>query len=167
MTNTINTTSTVKLVFDELNYLNPRCENGYPSQSDDMMADITYRDAHQALYMTAPNSLAYKILTDNKGRFSAKQLWVIAYELVKIDAYTAKIVEAHERELRRIEGAKNSAKAKLAANKEASADVLATIKAAGKKLADYYKFLNSVKDYRKEYYSKKYSMNSAQAFISL
>lgn len=161
------TPSTVKLVFDELNYLNPRCENGYPSQSDDMMQDITYRAAHQALVMNAESSLAYNILVGTKGRYSAKQLWVIAYELVKIDSYTSEIIAAHEREQRRAESDKNKQAAKLAANKEASADVLATIKAAGKKLGDYYKFLNSVKEFRKEYYSKKYSMTSAQAFIAI
>lgn len=162
------TQTTVKLVWNELNYLNPRCENGYASQSDDMMQDITYRAAHQAFCENGKeDSLAYKILVGNKGRYTAKQLWVIAYELEKIASYTAAIIAAEEREIKRRESDKNKQEFKLAANKAASADVLAAVKAAGKKLGDYYKFLNSVKEFRKEYYSKKYSMTSAQAFIAM
>lgn len=59
-------------------------------------------------------------------------------------------------------------KAKLSANKEASADVLASIKSAGKKLGDYYKWLNtSGNAFRKEYFSKKYTQESVNTFLSL
>jgi len=56
-------------------------------------------------------------------------------------------------------------KAKLAANKEASADILAPIKAA-KKLGDFGKWLNtSGNQFRKEHFSKKYTQASVNAFL--
>lgn len=58
-------------------------------------------------------------------------------------------------------------KAKLAANKEASADVLAPVKSA-KKLVEFGKWLNtSGNPYRKEHFSKKYTTASINAFLSL
>lgn len=58
-------------------------------------------------------------------------------------------------------------KAKLAANKEASADVLAPVKAA-KKMGEFGKWLNtSGNPFRKENFSKKYTAASVAAFMSL
>lgn len=63
---------------------------------------------------------------------------------------------------------KAAAKSKLAANKAASSDVLASIKQAGKLLGDYYKWLNtSGNQFRKEFFSKKYSSESVNTFLSL
>lgn len=59
-------------------------------------------------------------------------------------------------------------KLKLAANKEASSDVLAAVKAAGRKLGDYYKWLNTYgNEFRKEFFSKKYTAESVAAFLSI
>lgn len=56
-------------------------------------------------------------------------------------------------------------KAKLAANKEASADILAPIKAA-KKLGEFGKWLNTPGNkFRKESFSKKYTQASVNAFL--
>jgi hypothetical protein len=58
-------------------------------------------------------------------------------------------------------------KAKLNANKEASADVLAPIKAA-KKIGEFGKWLNTPGNpFRKEHFSKKYTQESVNAFLSL
>lgn len=58
-------------------------------------------------------------------------------------------------------------KAKKTANKEASASLLKQIKDSGKKLGDYYKWLDdSSNPYRREYYSKKFSQNSVNQFLS-
>jgi hypothetical protein len=58
-------------------------------------------------------------------------------------------------------------KAKLAANKEASADILAPIKAA-KKMGEFGKWLNtSGNQFRKEFFSKKYTAQSVNTFLSL
>jgi len=62
----------------------------------------------------------------------------------------------------------NESKSKKAANKSASADVLKQVKDAGKKLCDYYKWLNtSGNPYRKEHFSKKYTQKSVNEFLSL
>ena len=56
-------------------------------------------------------------------------------------------------------------KAKLTANKEASADILAPIKSA-KKLVEFGKWLNtSGNQFRKEHFSKKYTQASVNAFL--
>lgn len=58
-------------------------------------------------------------------------------------------------------------KAKLAANKEASADILATIKKA-KRLVEFGKWLNTNGNpFRKENFSKKYTQESVNTFLSL
>lgn len=57
-------------------------------------------------------------------------------------------------------------KAKLSSNKEASADILAPIKSA-KKLGEFGKWLNtSGNQFRKEHFSKKYTQESVNAFLS-
>lgn len=57
-------------------------------------------------------------------------------------------------------------KAKLNANKEASADVLAPIKAA-KKIGEFGKWLNTPGNpFRKEHFSKKYTQESVNAFLA-
>jgi hypothetical protein len=61
---------------------------------------------------------------------------------------------------------KSESKAKLAANKEASADVLAPIKSA-KKMVEFGKWLNTPKnEFRKEHFSKKYTQSSVNAFLN-
>lgn len=58
-------------------------------------------------------------------------------------------------------------KAKLVANKEASADILAPIKTA-KKLGEFGKWLNTPGNpFRKEHFSKKYTQASVNAFLKL
>ena len=57
-------------------------------------------------------------------------------------------------------------KAKLAANKEASADILAPIKEM-KKIGEFGKWLNtSGNKFRKEHFSKKYTRESVNAFLA-
>jgi hypothetical protein len=58
-------------------------------------------------------------------------------------------------------------KSKLAANKEATQSVLDYVKSNGYKLADYYQFLKTTKKYAKEFYSKKYTMGSANEFMNI
>lgn len=57
-------------------------------------------------------------------------------------------------------------KAKLAANKEASADVLSPIKAA-KKIGEFGKWLNtSGNPYRSQHFNKKYTAEAVNAFLN-
>ena len=59
-----------------------------------------------------------------------------------------------------------ASKAKLAANKEASADILAPIKEM-KKIGEFGKWLNTAGNkFRKEHFSKKYTQESVNAFLS-
>ena len=56
-------------------------------------------------------------------------------------------------------------KAKLTANKEASADILAPIKSA-KKLGDFGKWLNtSGNPFRNQHFNKKYTLEAVNAFL--
>lgn len=58
-----------------------------------------------------------------------------------------------------------ASKAKLNANKEASADILAPIKAA-KKIGEFGKWLNTAGNpFRKEHFSKKYTQESVNTFL--
>lgn len=58
-------------------------------------------------------------------------------------------------------------KAKLNANKEASADILAPVKSA-KKIGEYGKWLNTAGNpFRKEHFSKKYTQESVSAFMAI
>ena len=58
-------------------------------------------------------------------------------------------------------------KAKLSSNKEASADILAPIKSL-KKIGEFGKWLNtSGNPFRKEHFSKKYTVESVNAFLAL
>lgn len=58
-------------------------------------------------------------------------------------------------------------KAKLEANKSASADILAPIKAA-KKLGEFGKWLNTPGNkFRTQHFSKKYTIEAVNAFLSL
>ncbi len=59
-----------------------------------------------------------------------------------------------------------ASKAKLAANKEASADVLAPIKAA-KKMGEFGKWLNNAKNpFRKQHFTKNYTNEAVTAFLT-
>jgi hypothetical protein len=61
----------------------------------------------------------------------------------------------------------NESKAKLAANKESSSDILAPIKAA-KRVGEFGKWLNTAgNQFRKEHFNKKYTQESVNAFLSI
>ena len=63
---------------------------------------------------------------------------------------------------------REESKSKKAANKAASSDVLKQVKEAGKNLGDYYSWLNTKGNpYRKEHFSKKYTQESVNEFLSL
>jgi hypothetical protein len=58
-------------------------------------------------------------------------------------------------------------KAKLAANKEASADILAPIKEA-KRIVEFGKWLNTAGNpFRKQHFSKKYTQEAVNSFLSI
>jgi hypothetical protein len=62
---------------------------------------------------------------------------------------------------------REASKSKLIANKEASADILAPIKAA-KKIGEFGSWLNTTGNpFRKEHFSKKYTQESVNSFLSI
>lgn len=62
----------------------------------------------------------------------------------------------------------NASKNKKAANKKASAPELTKIKANGRKLGDFYKWLNTKGNpYRNQYFSKGYTMTAVDTFLAI
>jgi hypothetical protein len=92
------------------------------------------------------NSIVTAILNGNKELEKEWKLFFLKEE-VKADQKTAE------------------SKAKLAANKEASADILAPIKEM-KKLGEFGKWLNtSGNQFRKQHFNKKYTVEAVNAFL--
>ena len=159
--------ATARQIFNEIGGLNPQTSTisslgSYVSQSSQMVSDSIYKEV---LGFLPKDSLAYKILTSSE-RYSDKQLWVISYELEKNAEFNKMISERI-----RIREAKSNAKlaaskSKLQANKAGSQSILDYIKENGRKLADYYEFVKKNKKYSREFYSKKFTMESANEFLS-
>jgi len=57
-------------------------------------------------------------------------------------------------------------KAKLAANKAASSDELAAVKAAGRNLKDFYAFVKATKEIRQQFYTKRFTMGAVRMFLA-
>lgn len=108
-------------------------------------------------------TLAFKIL-DSTAKFSEKQIWVIAFELEKIEDYSNEVATYYVNQKAKASQKEQASKAKLQANKDASA--LNQVKEAGKKLGDYYVWLKK-SSFKKEFFNKKYSVASVQEFINL
>lgn len=159
--------ATVKQIFNDIQGLNPTTSTisslgTFVTEQSRQVSDMVYREV---LSNVSESSLAYKILTGSEN-YTEKQLWVIAYELLKNDAYATKLgAEIAEREAR--ENAKiQASKDKLANNKATTQNVLDFVKSNGRLLKDYYSFLKSNRQYKREFFSKKFTMESANEFIS-
>ena len=162
-------TSTTKQIFDYISGMNPSVSTisslgSFVSEMSQQVADNIKDEVVSAL--TDERSLAYKIATTSE-RFSDKQLWVIAYELVKNEEFAGKVAEFYARINAKAAAKAEASKAKLAANKAGSQSVLDFVKSNGRLLGDYYKFIKASKLYKKEFFSKKYTMESANAFLAI
>lgn len=158
---------TLNRVYNSIKCLNPKTNeiSSVGEYTSNMSLQISDSKRAEILGVLTKDSLAYKIAY-SANKFTDKQLWVIAYELVKNDEY-CKVVNNFYDSLERKTTAKlNESKAKLSTNKENSKGVLDYIKSNGKKLADYYQFVKKNKKYAKEFYSKKFSMESANLFLN-
>ena len=163
----------VKDIFQELSLLNPT-RNVISSMGEyvtDMAREISDKTKREVLAQLPESSLAYKILKQNYDSvkdydLTEKQKWVIAYELQKNKSYTQKLGSEIAKRKRDAESKALMSKMKKAANKSASQPLLNQIKSKGLKLGDYYNWLKGQKgNWRSEYYSKKYSSASVNAFI--
>lgn len=103
---------------------------------------------------TAEQRMDYhnRIVTDiRNGNKELEKEWKLFFleEVVKADQKT------------------EASKAKLTANKEASADILAPIKEV-KKIGEFGKWLNTAGNpFRKQHFSKKYTQEAVNAFLNL
>lgn len=159
--------ATVKQIFLNIQGLNPATTTisslgTFVTNQAKQVSEMVYREV---LNNIPENTVAYKILTGS-NRYSEKQLWVIAYELLKNEAYATQVgAEFAQREAK--ENAKiQASKDKLANNKAATQNVLDYVKENGKLLKDYYSFLKSNRQYKREFFSKKFTMESANAFLN-
>ena len=157
--------TTAQIIFNAIQDVNNSEFYATRNSPGQLMVDERRQDVAALL---PSGTLAHKIITGTQRNFTEKQLWVIAFELERsapefVAAAIAEF-EARQAEKKADEAAK---KAKLAANKAASSDVLASVKAAGRKLADYYAFLKGSKQFAREFYSKKYSADSVAAFLAI
>lgn len=160
--------ATVKQIFNEISYLNPKASEisslgTYISRTD----EICYEETYKSIINNLPKeSAAYNILINTLGTFSTNQLWAIAYELEKNDAYAEASGNSIAAKKAAADAKASQSKAKLTANKSASQSVLDCVKTNGLLLKDYYAFVKNTKKFAKEFYSKKYTQASADAFIS-
>ena len=166
--NSVNAVSvSVSEIFQEIKVLNPSVTSSsslgrYVSQSSQMVVD----QAHKEIFQYIPKeSNAYKILTGTQQTYTDRQLWAIAYELQKNKKYTKKLGQEIAVRKAREAAKKQASKDKLQANKAGSQGVLDSIKSNGFKLGDYYAWLKKNKKYKREFFSKKYSEESAREFM--
>lgn len=159
---------TTKQIFNYIQGMNPSTSTvssigTFVSNMNQQIADSLVSEIIGALN---ESTLAYKIAT-TASKFSEKQLWVIAFELEKNAEFTSKIVNFYNEIEAKSNAKMEASKAKLTANKEASSNILVSVKNAGKKLGDYYEFVKSNKKYAREFYSKKFSTESVNEFLSI
>lgn len=158
-------------IFNRIQSMNPSVSTvssigSFISSQNEQVAEMV---TNNIIKLLPSDSLAYKIATSISSRFTEKQLWVIAFELEKNEDYKKELETEYSHQAFKASAKHTASVLKLSANKEASTDVLKSIKDVGKKLGDYYAFLKNSKDrsFTKEFYSKKYSQISADTFISL
>lgn len=87
-----------KVIFNKIKYLNPELSTisslgDFISESDRLAQEATRKEV---IANISENSLAYKIVTSS-SKFSDKQLWVIAYELLKNEDYVAQVAKEEAR----------------------------------------------------------------------
>ncbi len=84
---------TVKHIFNRIQSLNA---SSFKSMGDKygvskMHENIGDNAYGEVISNVQKDSLAYKILNSNNGGYSVKQLWVIAYELMKNESYVVMV----------------------------------------------------------------------------
>lgn len=159
--------ATVKQIFNKIQTLNPVTSHvssmgAFVTEFNQSVSDMVSRDL---MNFIPENTLAYKIISTT-SRFTDKQLWVIAFELEKNEEYAtqlgAEIAKESAKENAKIQASKD----KLANNKANTQSVLDYVKANNRLLKDYYSFLKSDRRYKREFFSKKFTMESANEFLS-
>lgn len=119
-----------------------------------MVADMVAREVAAFL---PTGTLAHTIFT-TASNLSDKQLWVISYELIKCAPFTYIVFDAITRD--RVE-----AENKAAAKKANADQVLSEIKAS-RKMAAFTRWIKT-SQFKKEFWSGKYTEQSVSAFMAL
>ena len=156
-----------KDIYNRIEGLNPSLTTisslgSFVSQSQRMVQQSIYNEVIKNIPV---DSLAYTILTSSDS-YSSKQIWVIAYELMKNEEYVAMVAQEINRAALIANRKEEERKNKLASNKAGSQSVLDFVKENGKLLKDYYAFVKKNKQFAREFYSKKFTFDSAEAFLS-
>ena len=114
-----------KTIFNEIESLNPTATivsslGSHVSSFEQQIADAKRAEL---VKLVPEDTLAHKILTSGTTRFSEKQLWVIAYELLKNKDYCAalsKEVEARDEKTAYENQVKAEKRAAIAAERKAT-----------------------------------------------
>ncbi len=164
-------------VFEEISLINTTTNtvSSLGTYASEMSIQISGDEIRRLKNMVPENSVAFKILDGAEENnlnlrrgysFSDKQKWAISYELLKNKDFVKNIGKKIYKRNADAASKQHEQRAKLAKNKAGSQSHLDQIKANKKKLGDYYKWLNTRDNqYRKEYFSKKYSAASVNAFL--
>lgn len=152
-------------------------ELNYASLYSNHSIDIAADKRHAIKKYLDKNTLAYKIIDEMpaKRNFTQKQLWVITFELCKNAEYCNSLTEAQksfqtlEDKVESLRNTKGFAEARQnfyneqKENREFSKPAKALVKAHGLLIKDYQTWLKSHN--RKEFYSKRFSVETAKEFI--
>ena len=158
--------ASVKQIFNYISSINPTTSHisslgDYVSDSAQQLADAMLRDI---ICNLPENTLAYKIATSNTNRYSDKQMWVLAFELEKNADFSNEVAEFYAELDRKSEVKKAKSKVKAEAIKEATKDIIEPVKKL-RKLGEFGKFLLSDKNFKSQYFSKKYTQAAVDAFL--
>ena len=113
--------ATVKYIYNSISSLNPTVNTisslgNYVSNLEQQIADNT---AAELMNILPQSSLAYKIVKDYMRPLSEKQMWVIAYELMKIESYVISVENEITKAKHKENQKKEASKAKSANKKSA------------------------------------------------
>lgn len=159
-------TLNVKTIFSRIQLVNPTMGvvsslGSFVTQANRAVMESFRNDLQNYV---EKGSIAYSILESGRDFLTEKQIWVIAFALQKNAQYCAELAEEIAREEAERRELEEYRKSKLKANKEASQNVLDAIKGEKLLLKNYYSWLKT-SAFKREFYSKKYTMDSAMAFI--
>ncbi len=156
------TTMTVKEVFSNLKEkLNTH--SFYRSHTEEYMVDEERGNVSYFLNKYAVGTLAQKLNESQKGfqNFTDKQIWVLAFELVKIEEYIQQQIK-EEMEL-------NGTTLDLEKEKQKEMEANKILKPILdlKKKGAFEKWIKTSKNpYTKQFYSKKYTQECVDAFLA-
>lgn len=112
--------ATIKEIFAQVSMMNPTVStvSSIGSFVDNNNAEVANFVTKNIVKALPKDSLAYKIITSTTGRFSEKQMWVVAYELKKNAKYCADL----DKRLAEISARENAKKSARKARKQQKAE---------------------------------------------